>query len=48
MKIPSKMSNEQSKLIASVVCLQREIAVLDGKLFGIKNRYEKEYGPLAQ
>lgn len=44
MKIPMKMDNEQSKLVAAIINAERAVALESARLYGLRNRYEKEYG----
>lgn len=46
MKIPEHMNNDQSKLIAGMLVLEREIKIAEAKLYGLRNRYKQEFGSI--
>ena len=41
--IPKNMTNDESKLIAQLICQQRICNIENGLLFGLKNRVRKYY-----
>lgn len=39
--IPEKIGNEESKLLASILCRQRELAIVEAQLYAAVNKYFK-------
>jgi hypothetical protein len=42
-KIPEKMSNEESKFVARVLVAERELAIAQGKHYGAVNALRRYY-----
>lgn len=41
--IPTRMGNEESKLVAAVIAREREHAIASAKLFAARNRLKRFY-----
>ena len=43
MQIPKNMSNDQSKVVAEIVVLERELSIIQAKLYSVKNYYKRMF-----